>query len=247
MPVVTMPICLASKFLWDGARTVKKRIPIEPPNGEKRVLLHSCCAPCSGSVLEDLRQAGIDLTIYFYNPNIHPRREYEIRKTENIRYAQKQNIPFADADYDCNRWFETMRGREWDPERGERCGMCFEMRFVKTAQYAQEHGFKVFTSCLGITRWKDFDQVTQAGIRAASLFDGVTYWAYNWRKNSGSQRMYEIAKREGFYQQQYCGCAYSFRDTNSWRLSQGRPKIEIGKDYYGTGSPQTTEPTFLRV
>ena len=207
---------------------------IEPPGGAKEMLLHSCCAPCSGSVIEDIHNAGIRLTIYFYNPNIHPKKEYEIRKNENIRYAQKMGIPFVDADYDAERWFEQMKGREWDPERGERCGMCFEMRFVKTAEYASKHGFKVITSCLGISRWKDFDQVTLAGIRAASLFPGIIYWAYNWRKNSGSQRMYEIAKEERFYQQQYCGCAYSMRDTNQHRRSAGREKIEIGKDYYGT-------------
>jgi epoxyqueuosine reductase len=209
-----------------------KKVEVKTPGSEKKVLLHSCCAPCSGSVIQDIHEAGIDLTIYFYNPNIHPRKEYEIRKNENIRYAEKINIPFVDADYDSDRWFEQMKGHEWDPERGERCGMCFEMRFVKTAEYAYQNGFKVITSCLGISRWKDMNQVTDAGIRAASLFPGITYWAHNWRKNDGSHRMYEVAKEEEFYQQQYCGCAYSLRDSNKWRMSAGRPKIELGKDYY---------------
>jgi epoxyqueuosine reductase len=209
-----------------------KSVPLQPPNGERKVLLHSCCAPCSGSVIQDIHNAGIDLTIYFYNPNIHPQKEYEIRKNENIRFAKKMRIPFVDADYDSKRWFDMMKGHEWDPERGERCGMCFEMRFVKTAEYAQRYGFKVITSCLGISRWKDFDQVTRAGERAASLFPDVAYWAYNWRKKAGSARMYEIAKEEQFYQQQYCGCSYSLRDTNQHRVKQERPRIEFGKDYY---------------
>ena len=172
------------------------------------------------------------MTVYFYNPNIHPRKEYELRKEENVRYAKKMGIPFIDADYDSERWFDITRGHEKDGERSERCSLCFEMRFVKTAEYASRHGFRVITSCLGISRWKDFHQVTRAGVRAASLFPGVSYWAYNWRKQAGSTRMIEIAKEEKFYQQQYCGCAYSLRDTNKWRQSQGRPQVEIGKDFY---------------
>ena len=212
-----------------------KRAPnqLNPPHGEKKVLLHSCCAPCSGSVIEDIHQAGIALTIYFYNPNIHPQKEYLIRKEENIRYAKNLGIPFIDADYDTDNWFERTKGHENDPERGERCSICFDMRFVKTAEYAHTQGFKVITSCLGISRWKDFDQITRAGVQAASLYPDVIYWDYNWRKQDGSQRMIQIAREERFYQQQYCGCVYSLRDTNKWRTSQGRKSVEIGRDYYG--------------
>lgn len=215
----------------------KKREPAEIPAGASRVLLHSCCAPCSGSVIEDIHCSGLDLTVYFYNPNIHPREEYLIRKEENMRFAAKLGIPFIDADYDPDRWYRNTEGREMDPERGERCSICFDMRFAKTAEYASNHGFPVITSCLGISRWKDFEQVTRTGIQAASLFPGVTYWAYNWRMDNGSQRMIQIAKAENFYQQQYCGCAYSLRDTNRHRMSQGRKKIEIGRDYYGSEEP----------
>jgi len=199
-----------------------------------KVLLHSCCAPCSGSVIEDMHKEGLNLTIYFYNPNIHPQKEYMMRKSENIRYAEKMKIPFIDADYDTDNWFELTKGHEMDPERGERCSMCFEMRFVKTAQYASENGFRHITSCLGISRWKDFDQVTEAGKKAASLYPGVTYLEYNWRKKGGSQRMYEIAKDENFYAQQYCGCVYSLRDTNKHREKMGREKIHLGEDFYQT-------------
>ncbi|MBI2095603.1 MAG: epoxyqueuosine reductase QueH [Candidatus Omnitrophica bacterium] len=205
----------------------------QPPNGERRVLLHSCCAPCSGAVIEKIHRAGIALTIFFYNPNIHPRAEYEIRKNENIRFAEKVGIPFVDADYDAPGWFERTKGHENDPERGERCGRCFEMRFVKTAEYAAARGFKVMTSCLGISRWKDFEQVTRAGQRAASLFPGVVYWDFNWRKDGGSSRMIELSKEENFYRQQYCGCVYSLRDANRWRRQNGRAAIAIGGDFYG--------------
>ncbi len=211
---------------------MKRRDNITPPHKEKKVLLHSCCAPCSGSVIEDMHKSGVELSVYFYNPNIHPEKEYMLRKEENIRYCEDLGIPFVDADYDTDRWFDITKGHENDEERGERCSMCFEMRFVKTAEYAFHNGFKVITSCLGISRWKDFKQVTAAGVKAASLFPEITYWDYNWRKDAGSQRMIEIAKEEEFYQQQYCGCVYSLRDMNQWRTSQGRDKVQLGKDYY---------------
>ncbi len=112
------------------------RETLKTPNGSKNVLLHSCCAPCSGELMEAMSASGIGFTIFFYNPNIHPRREYEIRKAENIRFAQKMNIPFVDADYDTTNWFERVKGLEFAPERGERCTKCFDMRFERSALYA---------------------------------------------------------------------------------------------------------------
>ena len=203
------------------------------PNGEKKVLLHSCCAPCSGEVMEAMLESGIDFTIFFYNPNIHPQREYEIRKNENISFAKKMGVPFIDADYDRDNWFKRVKGLEWEPEKGKRCTVCFDMRFERTALYAHENGFNVFTSSLGITRWKDMEQVSASGVRAAERYPGITYWTYNWRKFGGSQRMYDIAKREQFYQQEYCGCVYSLRDSNLWRLKKGNDRIVIGQKYYG--------------
>ena len=177
--------------------------------------------------------SDIALTIFFYNPNIHPREEYEIRKGENIRFAERHGIPFVDADYDLARWFERVRGLEWEPERGARCTKCFDMRFERTALFAHENGFQVITSCLGISRWKDMDQINGCGIRAAARYPGMTYWTFNWRKKGGSQRMVEISKREHFYMQEYCGCVYSLRDTNAYRTGQGREKIAIGEKFYG--------------
>lgn len=203
-----------------------------PPHGEKKVLLHSCCAPCSGPLIEAMVESGLDLTIFFYNPNIHPKKEYELRKQENIRYAEKLGIAFVDADYDVQDWFRRAKGMEWEPERGVRCTMCFDMRFARTALYAYEHGFKVMTSSLGISRWKNMDQINDCGIRAAAPYEGITYWTYNWRKDGGSARMYEIAKEEKMYKQEYCGCIYSLRDTNLWREKNNRPTIDIGSEFY---------------
>ncbi|HJD59680.1 MAG TPA: epoxyqueuosine reductase QueH [Rickettsia endosymbiont of Omalisus fontisbellaquei] len=204
----------------------------EVPNGEEKVLLHTCCAPCVGPLMEKMIDSGIKFTLFFYNPNIHPKQEYELRKNENIRFAEKHNIEFIDADYDPQNWFRRAKGMEFEPERGKRCTMCFDMRFERTALYAHENGFKVITSSLGISRWKDMNQINESGIRAASHYDGITYWTYNWRKDGGASRMYEIAKEEHFYKQEFCGCTPSLRDTNNWRVASGRPKVEIGKEYY---------------
>ena len=87
------------------------------PNGADKLLLHSCCAPCSGEVMEAIQASGIEYTIFFYNPNIHPQKEYLIRKEENIRFAEKHGVPFVDADYDTDNWFERAKGMEWEPER----------------------------------------------------------------------------------------------------------------------------------
>jgi epoxyqueuosine reductase len=217
--------------------SANERKPLPLPGGHARVLLHSCCAPCSGEVMEAMLASGIDYTIFFYNPNIHPRKEYDLRKDENIRFADKFGIPFIDADYDRDNWFARARGMEHEPERGIRCTMCFDMRFERTALYAHEHGFPVMTSSLGISRWKNMQQINDCGVRAASRYPDLMYWDYNWRKGGGSARMIEISKRETFYQQEYCGCAYSLRDTNLQRKANNREPIRIGVQYYGTNDP----------
>ncbi|HFF4622842.1 TPA: epoxyqueuosine reductase QueH, partial [Acinetobacter baumannii] len=187
---------------------------------------------CSGEVMESLIESNINFSIFFYNPNIHPVKEYLIRKEENIRFAEKHNIPFIDADYDTDNWFARAKGMENEPERGIRCTMCFDMRFERTALYAYENGFSLISSSLGISRWKNMAQINDCGIRAASHYPDIQYWDYNWRKNGGSSRMIEISKREEFYQQEYCGCVYSLRDTNRWRMSNGRDRIKIGVKFY---------------
>lgn len=208
--------------------TPTERKPLALPNGPARVLLHSCCAPCSGEIMEAMLVSGIDFTIFFYNPNIHPRSEYELRKNENIAYAERFGVPFVDADYDCDDWFARVRGMENEPERGRRCSECFDMRFERTALHAHEHGFPVMTSSLGISRWKDMAQVTASGRRAAARYPGLLFWDHNWRKGGGSARMIEIGKRENFYRQGYCGCVYSLRDGNRQRAAAGREPLRPG-------------------
>ena len=153
-----------------------------------------------------------------------------------MRFADKLGMPFIDADYEKDEWFKRTRGLEHEPERGERCTVCFDMRFEYTAHHAHQHGFEAISSTLGISRWKNFEQINQCGENAAKRYPNLTYWTFNWRKSGGSQRMLEISKRERFYKQEYCGCVYSLRDTNRWRLSQGRPRIKRNVLYYGDES-----------
>jgi len=215
----------------DYSLTAYKRPKLSTPNGEKKLLLHSCCAPCAGEVMEALAASDIDTTIFFYNPNIHPIEEYELRKDENIRFAKKLGMPIIDADYDRDEWFQRTKGQENEPERGERCSTCFDMRFERTAQYASDNDFDLISSTLGISRWKDMDQINSSGARSSEPYN-IPYWDFNWRKKGGSSRMLELSKRENFYQQEYCGCVYSLRDTNHWRVSKGRGKIKRGIKFY---------------
>ena len=214
---------------------------LELPIGKDNLLLHSCCAPCSGDIMERLIESDINYTVYFYNPNIHPYKEYLLRKEENMNFSIKNNIPFIDADYNPRAWFDMTKGLEVEPERGKRCSICFDMRFIKTAEYASKNGFDIISSTLGISRWKDMNQINQSGIYAASKFKNMEYWTYNWRKENGSQRMIEVSKDEGFYMQEYCGCVYSLRDTNAWREKNLRSVIEIGKKFYSHSDKDTTD------
>ena len=199
---------------------------------DNKLLLHSCCAPCAGEIMDAVAASGIDTTIFFYNPNIHPKEEYEIRKNENIRYANKLGFDFVDADYDKENWFERVQGLENEPERGKRCTVCFDMRFERSALYSFENNFKVFATTLGISRWKDLNQINTSGLKAAKRYNEVQFWDFNWRKQGGSARMLEISKQENFYKQEYCGCVYSLRDTNRWRKSKGRNIVKRGINFY---------------
>ena len=208
------------------------RSKLELPIKDSKLLLHSCCAPCAGEIMKAVAASGIDTTIYFYNPNIHPKEEYEIRKDENIRFAEKLGFDFIDADYDKDNWFERIKGLENEPERGKRCTVCFDMRFERTALYAHENNFKIFATTLGISRWKDLKQINNSGLKAANRYNSLGFWDFNWRKQGGSSRMLEISKKEKFYKQEYCGCVYSLRDTNRWRKSRGREIIKRGINFY---------------
>ena len=136
---------------------------IQAPMGETKVLLHTCCAPCSSAIIEAMLQNGITPVIYYCNPNIFPKEEYEIRKNECTRYAQSLGLEIVDADYDHEGWLEAVSGLEAEPERGGRCLKCFKVRLLDTACYAMRHGIRVITTTLASSRWKSLDQINEAG------------------------------------------------------------------------------------
>jgi len=214
-----------------------------PDSASKRILLHSCCAPCSGAMVQEMVEAGHDISIFFYNPNIHPKREYEIRKEENKRYAADLGIPFVDADYDTEEWYRRARGMEFDPERGGRCSMCFDMRMERTALHAYEHGFDCFTTTNATSRWKDQQQVNKSGLKAAARYDFTPYyWVYDWQTDAMTRRKYEINAGMRFYKQEYCGCSFSLRDNNLYRKQHGQPPVRIGGEEAGVGSRYYVDP-----
>ena len=184
---------------------------LTPPNGENRVLLHCCCAPCSSAIIECMLQNNIRPTLFFCNPNIYPQQEYEIRKQEAIRFAEMQGLDFVDADYDHANWLAAMHGLEQEPERGGRCLKCFVLRLMRTAQYAAIHGFTLFSTTLASSRWKSLDQINEAGLRAAEQYHGTMFWEQNWRKGGLQERRNQLLKEYGFYNQQYCGCEFSMQ------------------------------------
>ncbi len=185
--------------------------PLQPPGGADKVLLLSCCAVCCGEVLKRLTVAGLEVTLLAYGPNIHPEKEYARRRDDMRDFARREGVDWVELPYDPDRWHAAILGLEDEPERGPRCEVCFAMRMEAVAQYASENGFTVFTSTLGISRYKDLEQVNRAGHAAAARHEGLSYWDVNWRKGGGSQRMHEVAREENFYRQNYCGCVHSAR------------------------------------
>lgn len=210
---------------------MKKRGDIEVPMGERTVLLHTCCAPCSSAIVEAMMQNGITPVIYYCNPNIYPLDEYEIRKEECTRYAKALGLEIVDADYDHENWLEAMKGMENEPERGGRCLRCFKLRLLRTAQYARQRGIKVITTTLASSRWKSLEQINEAGQWAVSKANDiietvdnlneetiipptdcdVIWWDQNWRKGGLQERRNQILKEYDFYNQLYCGCEFSMR------------------------------------
>lgn len=188
-----------------------KALKIEVPGGADRVLLHTCCAPCSSAIVECLMQNGVTPIIYYCNPNIYPFEEYLVRKEECTRYARALGLEVVDADYDHAAWLRAVAGRENEPERGGRCLECFRMRLLSAARYASERGLQVLTTTLASSRWKSLEQINKAGREAAAAFPGVTWWEQNWRKGGLQERRSAIIREYGFYNQQYCGCEFSMR------------------------------------
>ena len=209
---------------------MQRRIGFGRPEDCNKVLLHACCAPCSSAIVEWMVANGIRPTIFYYNPNIYPREEYEIRKNESKRHAESLGLTWIDGDYDHEQWLRDVCGLEGaldpegrfqnemakEPERGKRCELCFTLRLKATALKAKELGIKYFTTTLASSRWKSLEQIERAGHIAEQMVNGVTFWAQNWRKGGLYERRNQLLKEFNFYNQQYCGCEFSKRQREEF-------------------------------
>jgi len=179
-----------------------------------KLLLHSCCAPCSSHVIDTLTPY-FDITIIYYNPNIEPREEYDRRKNEEIRfikeYPNKNKLDIVDCDYDNNLFHEMANGLEMVPEGGERCFKCYELRMRKCATVAKEQGYDYFATTLTVSPLKNSQKLNEIGEKLEKEI-GVKYLYSDFKKNNGYKHSIELSKEYNLYRQDYCGCIYSKRD-----------------------------------
>ena len=174
-----------------------------------KLLLHVCCAPCSGAILERLLQEGDRPVVFFSNSNIVPKEEYDLRLSEVRRYASSLGVEVIEDEYNHEAWLEAVKGFESAPERGERCLRCFRFRLGRAAAYAAGSGFTLLSTSLASSRWKSLAQVDEAGSDACSGFPSLEWWGRNWRKGGLQERRNAIIRECAFYNQRYCGCEFS--------------------------------------
>lgn len=181
-----------------------------------RLLLHSCCAPCSSYVLEYLSEY-FEITVLYYNPNIFPEGEYAKRIVEQqtLIYDMrvKHPISFVAGNYDREKFFAMAKGLEREREGGERCFRCYRLRMEETAKLAKEGEFDYFTTTLSISPMKNAEKLNEIGNEIAKEY-GVSYLQSDFKKKNGYKRSIELSKEYGLYRQDYCGCEFSFRNLD---------------------------------
>ncbi len=180
------------------------------------LLLHSCCAPCSSYVLEYLSQY-FEITVFYYNPNIYPESEYRERAGEQERLIREMNtenpVHFLEGQYDTSAFYAMAKGHETDPEGGERCFRCYELRLREGAAAAKQGGYDYFTTTLSISPLKNAQKLNEIGTRLGEEY-GIPYLQSDFKKRNGYKRSAELSARYGLYRQDYCGCVFSRRSEN---------------------------------
>ncbi len=186
-----------------------------------KLLLHSCCAPCSSYVLEYLSQY-FQITVLYYNPNIYPEEEYEKRVAEQESFLRRflgRRADFLAGDYESGRFYEMARGLEELPEGGERCFGCYRLRLQETARRAKELGMDYFTTTLSISPLKNAQKLNEIGEELAKEY-GVAYLTSDFKKKDGYKRSVELSREYGMYRQDYCGCVFSLRERERQKQRQ---------------------------
>ncbi len=172
-----------------------------------KLLLHSCCAPCSTTCIERLKD-HFDITILYYNPNIEPYEEYEKRKQEQIRIIKQYNINYLDCDYDNNVFHEMSTGLEKVPERGIRCHKCYRLRLDYTAKLGKTNNFEYFATTLTVSPYKLTNIINEIGYDLERHYN-IKYLPSDFKKENGYKKSIELSNKYGLYRQNYCGCIYS--------------------------------------
>lgn len=208
----------------------------EIPKGT-RLLLHSCCAPCSSACLETLRET-FSVTVFYYNPNIDEDAEYEKRKAEQIRFLRETGwADFYDCDHDAAAFARAAKGLEGEPERGRRCYRCYGLRLEETARVAGALGFHWFCSTLSLSPYKNADWVNELGVAAGEKY-GVRFLPSDFKKRGGYYRSLELSAQYGLYRQNFCGCKYSREETERKRARRAGDPAET-KGTVGDKIPET--------
>ncbi|KXL52624.1 hypothetical protein CLNEO_20330 [Anaerotignum neopropionicum] len=184
---------------------------VEAFNGRPKLLLHSCCAPCSSYVLEYL-SSRFDITVFYYNPNIAPHDEFLFRAQEQQKLIEampfRHPVSFLLGEYDAESFFTLAKGLENEPEGGPRCKACYHLRLHKTAEEAKNKGFDYFTTTLSISPHKDAQALNQLGKQLSEEYN-IPYLFSDFKKRNGFRRSCELSEIYGLYRQDYCGCPYS--------------------------------------
>ena len=174
-----------------------------------KLLLHSCCGPCSSAVIERLKEE-YDITILYYNPCIYPFEEYEKRKAEQIRLLNILGVNILDCEYDNDKYENLIKGQENEREGGSRCSICFRQRLQKTAEVAKQNNFDIFCTTLTVSPHKNAKLINEIGSEIANQV-GISYLPSDFKKQDGYKRSLELSKKYELYRQNYCGCRYSIR------------------------------------
>ncbi len=176
-----------------------------------KLLLHSCCAPCSSACLERLKE-WFSVTVLYYNPNVDERAEYEKRKAEQIRFLRETGwADFLDCDHDAEKFFAAVQGLEQEPERGKRCYVCYGLRLEKTVEIAKANGFSWFATTLTLSPYKNAEWLNEIGEKLAGRY-GLNYLYTDFKKKGGYHRSIELSDEYGLYRQNFCGCRFSKRN-----------------------------------
>jgi len=176
----------------------------------KKILCHACCAVCSLFPLQKMKQMEFDPVIYFYNPNIYPKAEYDRRLKELKKYCDKKEQTLIVEEDSPLVWDKAVEGYEKEPERGERCKKCFYLRLEKTAQYAKKHNFDIITTTLTVSPHKKSKDIFEILDKITKKYN-LEYLPCDFKKENGFLTTSRLADKEEFYRQKYCGCKYSIR------------------------------------